>query len=330
MSDEHTEQRNVPALIDTAQRPAVAAEYYYPTAGVEAPGTDWQRVLRLLWGRKWWIVLAFLVGTGGGIAAGRFGTKRVYEASMTIWLESQKQDDRRRGPIRAEEVFQGEGWKDVLRSFAVLEPVVIDQRVYLTPLEPKELPPGLFSNFSLLERIEPGKYELAIGRGGSWTLSRTDVGQVDSGKPGDTIGLPAGFAWKPEPGTLAKLSKIRFRLMTPRRAAAELRSHLNVFFDARASIITARLEGDDPDQIARLLNRIADRFIETATDLRSQNLREVVAFLGEQTSEAAEALSQAELAFENFKVETITLPTESPATLIPGIPSMSMWPASLR
>ncbi len=108
MSDEHTEQRNVPALIDTPQRPAVAAEYYYPTAGVAAPGTDWERVLRLLWGRKWWIVLAFLVGTGGGIAAGRFATKRVYEASMTIWLESQKQDDNRRGPIRAEEVFQGE------------------------------------------------------------------------------------------------------------------------------------------------------------------------------------------------------------------------------
>lgn len=295
--------------------------YYPPAYAYEASGTgegatDWRHILGVLWQRKWWILVGLAVGIAGGVGATRF-LHPTYEVNSSLLLAA---NDDKQGPIRPEDVLQGEGWADILKSFAVLEPVVRDLNLELHPVDPADPDPGLFGNYALADRPIPGDYELERGSKGGYRLIREGSNTIETGSVGDSIGRKFGFLWQPSAKDLATAGKtVRFRVVTPRQAAFEIRSKLNVVFDRDARIITAHLQWDDPREGANILNAIVQNFIQTATDLRNRKITEVKNILQEQNEYAAQRLDRAELALENFKVQTATLPTEEKQSPIPGL-----------
>lgn len=293
-------------------------EYYYPgypSGSAEPEGTDWGRIAGLLWQRRWWILGTVLLGTALGYAGSRF-VEPVYETSATVWVEGA--GTARGRAIRAGEVLAGPGWANIFQSYAVILPVVRQERLFLKPLDPRNPSPDLFSDFVVDRDPVPGVYEFKVDRSGRWTLSRPGEGLVEKGTAGNPVGLSAGFRWIP-PAELARVgTTVRFRLVTPRQAAIDVWRAMRVRFDASSSLITVRLSWKDPQEAARIVNALSLKFIEVATDLKSRKMREEVRILEEQTNYVAQQLERAELALESHRIATITLPTESNATVMPG------------
>lgn len=280
---------------------------------------DWRRLLYALWRKKWWI----LATTAVGIAAGVYLSERidpVYHTRATLWLETSNQD---RGPIQGQDVFEGRGWADLFQSLVVLEPVVREFKLYLRPAGDVDRD-EIFADFELLDDPVPATYRVVREPDGSLRLEAD--GEEDrvlqTVSPGEPVGEPAGFHWSPPSGAFSGgRDAVRFSLTTVPAAAAELRERLSVSFNPRsANLIATQLEGRDPDFMASLHNAMLDSFMEEAYSLKSQKLREVVEILEEQTEYAEQRLQEAELALENFRVETVTLPQDRErATPTPGL-----------
>lgn len=123
---------------------------------------------------KWLIALFGVLGGGGGYAATKF-IEPEYEVRATILLEQgtgTNQDGRNsRGPIQAEELLKASGWQDLLRSFAIADPVVNDLALFVTPTRTADS--TLFRSFRVepsQSRLRPGVYLLKIS-GSQYSLS---------------------------------------------------------------------------------------------------------------------------------------------------------------
>ncbi|MFQ5745714.1 MAG: polysaccharide biosynthesis tyrosine autokinase [Gemmatimonadota bacterium] len=310
-----TEERHETALVpaEPSAHYAVAPHEYYAIGGGDSGETDWRHLGNLVWSKKWWIVAAGLLGAAGGVVGTRFISPE-YVTRASIWIDQSKKGG---GPIRAADVFQGEGWINVLNSRAVLRPVVDELQLYVRP-EAGPADSALFKGFELATRTLPGTYTLDVGARGDWILSREGSGEVERGQAGASIGESVGFVWTPTGLASRSNSVIKFHVSSPQQAVARLRKALRTTFNEDASLIDARITWSDPERAAQVLNVILDNFMRTATDLKNQRMREQIRILREQTRVAEERLRNAELALQNFKVNTITLPTESQANPIPG------------
>ena len=285
------------------------------TGWADEEGIDWERLLYALRRRKWWILAATLVGVAAGVFLAQ-QAQPVYETHATLWLE---EGDNSRGPIQGENVFQGQGWTDLFRSFAVLEPVVREKDLHVTTPEGEPVSSSLFRNFDHTGDLVPGLYRLRRDGSGRLELSREDAGVVDVASAGDSLGKEVGFRWVPDPARLPEEGAVAFRVRPLTLAALGLRERLMVNYNPRAgSLISTRLQGRDPRRTAEIHNALVSSFLDVSANLKSQKLREVVDILERQTEIAEERLREAELRLESFRVNTITLPTEPEASPIPG------------
>jgi hypothetical protein len=66
-------------------------------------------------------------------------------------------------PIRASGLLEANSWIELLRSYAVLDSVAVEQRLYVRA--PADYEPA-FTNFSLAPEFLPGSYELRVGAAG--------------------------------------------------------------------------------------------------------------------------------------------------------------------
>ena len=313
--------------------------YYYPEypMGQQPAGSsDWDRIAKLLWFRKWWILGIMILGTGLGWAGTRFIAPS-YETFTTVWLQdvdSGRGGARASGAIRAGELLQGEGWADVFRSRAVLRPVAEALGLQLSVVEPDDLDRSLFGEFhSGTEEVVPGAYTLQVRPGGSWSLTRDGEGTVQTGSVGQPIGGPAGFEWRPSPPLweiLASESEIRFNVSTLQNAVFSLAEDVDVRYNQNSSIIRANLISEDSSEGAFILNALADQFVRVATNLKATKIREEVDMLGEQTEYTRERLQAAEFALESHKVRTITEPSEAVIGFAPSsTPGVAGQPATM-
>ena len=272
----------------------------------ESPSFNWRRYLVALARYKWVVLLGLALGTGGGILATRF-VEPQYEALLTIWVE--RDIPGQPAPIQAGGLLGGEQWVDLLRSYVVLDPVVQDLRLYVQPKSRQDAP--LFETFTLGERFSPGEYRLRVDDAGrTFELSHKGV-VVQRGTVGEPIGADVGFNWRPPREQLRPGRDVKFTVMIPRDAALALNNRLRAGYGRSGSnFIRVGLSGPDPVEVATTLNAIADRFIETATTLKREKLDEVTKILQGQLQVALQNLQAAELAYQNFRVETITLPSE--------------------
>ena len=297
-----------------------AREYYaLDAAGVDGDGggLDVRRLLESLWRWKWLIVGCTVLGVAGGLIASRFITP-LYQANGTIWLE---RDQQRGGPLRAQDPLAGEGWSSVFRSNTVIQPVVLDLRLYLRTGGLQGVDRRAFDSFRLTESTVGGQYTLRVDPSGAYELTLADTSAVERGTLGGAVGESFGFDWTPPASMFEGDAQATLNVKSLQQAVNSLRSALSVRYVEDAGIFSASLTWPDAQESATLLNRIQDQFIETATDLKNAQLRETLAILQTQTDSAYQRLARAEGSYQHFRVGAITQPSEG--QLIPGMGPVS-------
>lgn len=272
------------------------------------PGISWGRYVSAIRRYKWMMLAVTLVGTGISVVATRF-LKPEYLATATIYIEPVPDDA---GPIRGAELLRSYGWLDLLTTGVVLDSVAVTQRLYLTPANAKDS--LVFAGFALADRIATGNFLLRVDvTGRNWSLATGSGGVIDRGTVGDSIGRKLGFRWAPAARLLPADSKIAFDVVTPREAGLRLMEKFATRFnnEEQANFIRLALLGPDPEKTAATLNDITNQFVAVAADLKRRKLAILTETLAEQVNYSTGQLKDAETRLENFRVSTITLPTEN-------------------
>ncbi|MBI4421522.1 MAG: polysaccharide biosynthesis tyrosine autokinase [Gemmatimonadetes bacterium] len=297
-----------------AAPPLPAREVSYAPAESRG-GIDWQRVLNALLRFKWIVILSTVLGTAAGVWATRF-ISPIYSVQATVWIE---QLSRRggyeydRGPLRAGQFLQPEGWVDLLRSLQVLDRVVRDQRLFLALESPEDAP--AMASLQLAERFRPGAYRFTVSDDGlRYVFATRDGMELDRGKLGDSVGARLGLAWVPAAGNIAPGRSVGFQLNTPHDAARLLGDALQVRMDPDGNFLRVVLEGINPRQVTDILNAVVGRYVEVAADLKRRRSTELTEILEGQLHVARGNLERAEAALERFRAATITLPGDRMAT----------------
>jgi succinoglycan biosynthesis transport protein ExoP len=285
----------------------------------EERSADWRRYLAGVLRFKWLVLGLTVLGTGAGFYVSR-SLPATYQAQATIWVPTGSGQGRNPGPIQQPQVFSTAGWSELLKtSFVVLDDVVRDLRLYLSlTFGPDSL---ALSTLGLKQRFVPGRYELEVGaRGARFVLRNAQGAVVDRGNVGDSVGAKIGLAWIPPEGALRAGRKIGFSVFPPRDAAVRLQQALSVQLNERgANFLAIRFQGTNPALVAATVNKIAEGFVDSATSLTNAKAREVVRTLRAQLEEADGRLRQAEVALEEFRVQTITLPSERASPVAAGL-----------
>lgn len=270
------------------------------------------------WTRYWvaalryrWLILAVgVVGTALAVAATRF-IRPEYEAQATIWVEAATQTGGGGSPqpINQGRLLDSYAWVQLLKSFTILDEVVLRERLYLVPGNHGDS--AAFTAFSLAATYRPGKYVLEVPReGGRFTLRTSEGTVVQLGAPGDSVGADVGFLWQPPEEELRPTRSLAFTVRVPRDASLELFDNLDAQIDPNGNFIKVSLNGPDADRTARTLNAVLDRYLEVASQLKKEKLTQLSGILDEQLGTSAARLKAAELALESFRVQTITLPSD--------------------
>ena len=267
---------------------------------------------------KWLIVLFVLIGAGGGYAATRFITPE-YEVESNVILKMQTGTTNGvsgGGPIQAPELLQASGWKDLLRSYRIADPVVINLALFVTPSNPADS--SLFSTFRVdQQRLIPGTYALAI-TGSGYVLSLKPGVEVERGALGDSIGRSRGFQWQPDARKFSGKKEIEFHVQTPREASNNLIRRLDMTLAEGSPYLFLKLTGDDANRTAATLNAWVDRFVSEATALKKSRVTSLATILEGQRDFAARELQDAEAALVGFRTSVVTLPNER-QSVQPGI-----------
>jgi capsular exopolysaccharide synthesis family protein len=266
-------------------------------------------------------VFALLGGVGGYI-----GTRYIdpeFEVRATILLEQGTGiEGSTRGPIQAEKLLQASGWKDLLRSFAIADPVVTELGLFVSPKNGADS--VLFREFRVDQaRLRPGDYALTtVGKTYRLTFLAKAPGAVggvvDEGVVGDSIGRPVGFQWQPRAESLAGRSEVAFRVQTPREASIDLIGRMNMELDNGSAFLFLTMTGTDAKRTAATLNAWLEQFVAVARTLKKKNITSVASILDGQREYAATGLALAESQLESFRVRTVTEPNER-QTIAPGI-----------
>lgn len=278
----------------------------------EGVSLDWRRLLEGLWRWKWLVLATTVLGVGAGVFLME-RSEPIYETRATIWLGP---SDQNQGPIEAADIFEGQGWADLMSSQAVLEPVARDQRLFVESISGVD--EAQLAGLVITPELVPGTYQLTGTGSDRFELARVDGPVVQSGRLGeDVVGDPVGFHWQPAPSVLAGPS-VTFRVVRPTEAAGRLRSRLQVLYNPQAgNLINTRLQWSTAEGASRIHNALLESFLDVAQRLKTQKLREVVNILDRQTDYAAARLDSAEYSLENFRVNTVTLPSEPRTAMVP-------------
>src|SRR6267143_3886787 len=140
--------------------------YAEPPRPLAAAEPDWRRILGAIRRRRWLVLGVTLLGTAAGIvAAVRFVGPR-YLARARLWVGAAEPDPnalRGTTPLPGTDRLLGvEAWVDFVRSDAVLDTVIRDVRLYLSPRTPADS--AALVGFGLKDRVVPGRYRLEVDR----------------------------------------------------------------------------------------------------------------------------------------------------------------------
>ena len=320
-----------PPAIDGAHGSSVPAEYgpgpdaalyqgeaYYPNLEPEAGGIDVRRYLFALLRYRWILVASVLVGVGGAYVAWT-NTEVTYSADGNLWIEQGASATGDLAPIRAGSLLENNAWIELLRSYQVLDTVAVSERLFLR--YPDQYAPA-FERFGvdLEEGYLPGQFTLRVGASGDdFVLTTSDGALVQQGSFGVPIGENAGFAWAPVRGSFPPEAEISFSVLTPRDAAQELSAGLLTRMDRAGNFLNLTLSGQNPERIALILNAVMQRHVEVAADIKRRRLDETLVILEEQLRLMEAELAQAEADLEEFRVTTISMPTDQSMPIAPGL-----------
>src|SRR5262245_33178974 len=190
---------NTPALPDQAY-PIDSLDGYSSngrTAGAPQEGgqSDVVRFLQAVLRYKWVVLIAIVIGAGGGFAAAKL-VRPQYEAVGKIWVSDPRQSNSTLGPIREGALTESAGWVQLLKSFTVLDTVVLQRNLFVTVESPADQP--LFASFGLKERFNTGTYRLNINADAkTYELATAEGSVVERGSAAAKLGDSRGFVWSP-------------------------------------------------------------------------------------------------------------------------------------
>ena len=285
-----------------------------PPAGGTSIGSFVSRSLAAVRRYKWLTLAIVGLGTALGVAATSF-LQPEYETQASIWLSGSESplEGQNQGPIRANEIFRGAAWIELMRSYRIADSVVAKQALYVTPGD--EADSLTFRGFQLGPRLVPGTYKLEVDANRKWVLRDADKGGVfERGTVGDSIGRKLGFRWAPPASVLPTGKEITFDVVPPRQASIELQKRLGAALGPDGAFIILSLRGRHPQQTASTLNAWMEEFIKVATDFRKAELGQFARDLNAQLDTAALSLKQKELALGSFRAGAITQPSENAMT----------------
>ena len=257
-----------------------------------------------------WLVLASVIVFGAlGFGASRF-VKPEYVVRATVWIAgAETEGGQRRGPIRADELLRESAWLELFQSFAIVDAVVKETRLFLTPAVPADS--AAFSSFQTDERLLPGSYVLkTTADGAGYTLLTADNREIERGSLTDSIGRAVGFRWLVPAGTVRPGYSLAFKVVTPRERSMLLLGDLDVNLPRNSNFMRVSLRGTDQAMLAGVLNTWVSQFVAVSANLKKRNLVEFARILQGQLSYAERQLKGAEYSLQSFRVGTITLPSE--------------------
>ncbi|MEQ1692031.1 MAG: polysaccharide biosynthesis tyrosine autokinase, partial [Gemmatimonas sp.] len=205
------------------------------------------------------------------------------------------------------ELLAASGWQDLLRSFAIADPVVNDLALFVEPVRAADS--TLFRTFRVKPEMQPGNYVLTVA-GNGYSLLLKPSSEVEKGLLTDSIGRPAGFLWQPGAQAFAGRQSVEFRVQTPREASMGLIKKLQLGFNPGSSFLLLTLTGNNSERTAATLNAWITQFVTVATALKKKNVTSLATILEGQRQYAADNLTAAEGSLEGFSVRTATEPTE--------------------
>src|SRR5207253_3544137 len=190
-----------------------------------------------------------------------------------------------------------QAWVDLLKSYVVLDQVVRDQRLFVSPKSRAD--EGVLATLQVTGQYRPGVYRLKVDSDRrSYALATLEGQVVERGTVGDSIGTRLGLAWAPAASTLPTDRAVEFGLSTLRDAARSLADSLSAQLDEKGNFLRLELRGPDAPRITAVVNAVAERYVQVASDLKRKKLTELTKILAEQLQSAQGNLRSAEAAFE--------------------------------
>ena len=208
-------------------------------------------------------------------------------------------------------------WIELLRSFAVLNTVVIEQRLYLSVPDTTVRP--AFASLGIDGTVVPGDYELHYSPTRQRVTLLRDGLTVESAAPGERLGSVVGLDWAPQVQALPAETPIVFSVAAPGVVAARIDQNLVTRMDRNGTFIRVQLRGTDPAEVAATLNAILDQHVKLAAELKSAALEERTSVLEGQLTTVETELRNAERELESFKISTIALPSDAAMPIQGGI-----------
>src|SRR6185312_9048793 len=293
--------------------PAFPAQGWPPAWGAtnaEEAGIPWGRYFAALRRYKWLIALVVIVGGAAGFIVARYLPPE-YAAQGQLWINETGAAQRSQtpGPVQGDELLAAGAWADLLKSSTIMDRVVKRMSLYIWP--------ALLSDSAALDGFQPGPgfragtYALRVDSAGRKYALLTDQGvQLETGAVGDSVGRTLGFLWKPRPATLGRGRTIQFTVADPRDVAVGLLGRMDVTLPERSAFLKVSMTGRSPRRTAAILNAVMGEFVSTAGELKRRNLEQSSAMLSDQLDTARENLRTAEGAYQAFRQNSITLPTD--------------------
>src|SRR5690242_8293804 len=201
-------------LVPVGAHAPIAVDVTPPPIETPAPQAEWHRYLAAALRFRWIVLGAVLAGVGAGAVA-MMMTPPTYAARATIWIDVASGAQRDQGPIWEGQLAISSGWTDLLQSFAVLDQVVRDQRLYLHPRLAADS--DALATLQVKDPVVPGRYRLSVAASGDrFTLSRAGFRMtLQQGVVGDSVGPGVGLAWVPPASTLRPRRTINFTIAAP-------------------------------------------------------------------------------------------------------------------
>lgn len=274
----------------------------------EPEGVPWTRYLDVVKRHALFIIAVTVVGSGVGYLASK-RVKPVYEAQATVWINGSTAQQA--GPIRAQQLLPSQSWVELLRSFAIVDPVIRELRLNVTPKIASDS--VLFRGFESTDKLRSGAYVLKVdSTGARYTILDVKGASVERGTIGDSIGRNLGFNWLPDRRFLTPGKKMDFSVGTVRGTAGILLGHMHATLPDQGQFLRMTFSGSDPNRVAATVNAWAQQLVQSSGELKARHLLEFKKTLEDQLAVAATQLHGSESALEQFRVHTITLPSAAP------------------
>lgn len=246
------------------------------------------------------LAVAFLVGAPGAYLVANT-LEASYTAEGSLWIEGSYRQGSNDAAARQDGgQLESKAWIELLRSHRVLEPVVVDQQLFLRP--PGEYAQA-FASFTVAKQFIAGTYELRVGDlGEKFELVNDQGAVVQRGTLGSPVGQSLGFIWTPSRASFPPKANVEFAVLSLGGAIEYLSKSLSVAMDRRGGFLRLRLIGPDPTEVADVLNAVMDGYVQLAGELKKGKVKELQATLESQLQTIELELKQAERDLEEFKI----------------------------